>query len=121
VACGVVGAVTFGLLPSRFPGDTLALAAFGAWFVTLIVGLATDLDQRVLPDELTLPVLPLALLYAWSGLNPRAVGGTLFGLLVAGLVLFVLLVTRRIGRKTYVPFGPFLIIGALWAVLIRAV
>jgi leader peptidase (prepilin peptidase)/N-methyltransferase len=51
----------------------------------------------------------------------RAVGGTLFGLLVAGLVLFVLLVTRRIGRKTYVPFGPFLIIGALWAVLIRAV
>jgi prepilin signal peptidase PulO-like enzyme (type II secretory pathway) len=36
-------------------------------------------------------------------------------------VLFVLLITRRIGRKTYVPFGPFLIIGALWAVLIRAV
>ena len=171
MACGVVGAVALGLLPSRFAGDTLALAAFGAWFVTLIVGLATDLDQRVLPDELTLPVIPLALLYAWSGLNPlvggalvfavaaavlipavlylpsipfgagafgigdvkflagmglmvggeRAVGGTLFGLLVAGVVLFLLLVTRRIGRKTYVPFGPFLIIGALWAVLIRAV
>jgi prepilin signal peptidase PulO-like enzyme (type II secretory pathway) len=28
-------------------------------------------------------------------------------------------VTRRIGRKSFVPFGPFLIIGALWAVLIR--
>jgi leader peptidase (prepilin peptidase)/N-methyltransferase len=137
--------------------------------VTLIVGLATDLDQRLLPDELTLPVIPLALLYAVSGLNPlvggavvlavvaavlipailylpsipfgagafgmgdvkflagmglmvggeRALGGTLFGLIVAGVVLLVLLATRRIGRRTYIPFGPFLIIGALWAVLIR--
>ena len=137
--------------------------------MTLIVGLATDLDQRVLPDELTLPVIPLALLYAVSGLNPlvggavllavvaavlipailylpsipfgagafgmgdvkflagmglmvggeRALGGTLFGLVVAGVVLLLLLATRRIGRRSYIPFGPFLIIGALWAVLIR--
>jgi leader peptidase (prepilin peptidase) / N-methyltransferase len=169
VVCGAVGAVSLGLLPLRFAGDLLALVAFGAWFVTLIVGLATDLDQRVLPDELTLPVIPLALLYAVSGQNPlvggglvlaivaaiaipavlylpslpfgagafgmgdvkflagmglmlggdRALSGTLFGLVVAGVVLFVLLVTRRIGRKTYIPFGPFLIMGALWAVLIR--
>ncbi len=170
VLCGAVGAVTFGLLPLKFAGDTLALVAFGAWFVTLVVGLATDLDQRLLPDELTLPVIPLALLYAVSGLNPlvggalvfaigaalvipavlylpsipfgagafgmgdvkflagmglmlggeRAIGGTLFGLILAGVVLLLLLVTRRIGRKSYVPFGPFLILGALWAVLIRA-
>jgi leader peptidase (prepilin peptidase)/N-methyltransferase len=156
-------------LPQRFPGDSLALVAFGAWFVTLIIGLATDLDQRVLPDELTLPVIPLALLYAVSGRNPlvegalllavlaavlipailylpsipfgagafgmgdvkflagmglmvggeRALGGTLFGLVVAGVVLLVLLATGRIGRRSYIPFGPFLIIGALWAVLIR--
>jgi leader peptidase (prepilin peptidase)/N-methyltransferase len=165
----VVGAVSLGLLPLRFAADTLALVAFGLWFVTLMVGLATDLDQRVLPDELTLPVIPLALLYAWSGLNPlvggalvvavaaavvipavlylpsipfgtgafgigdvkllagmglmvggeAAIGGTLFGLIVAGAVLLLLLLTRRIGRRSFVPFGPFLIIGALWAVLIR--
>ena len=170
IACGATGAVAFGLLPTRFAGDTLALVAFGAWFVTLVVGLATDLDQRILPDELTLPVIPLALLYAVSGWNPlvgaalipavaaavlipavlylpsipfgagafglgdvkflagmglmiggdRAVGGTLFGLVLAGVVLLVLLLTRRIGRRSYVPFGPFLILGALWAVLIRA-
>jgi leader peptidase (prepilin peptidase) / N-methyltransferase len=170
VLCGVVGAIAFGLLTRRFAGDTLAVVAFGAWFVTLVVGLATDLDQRILPDELTLPVIPLALLYAMSGLNPlvggalllaiaaavvipailylpsipfgagafgmgdvkflagmglmiggeRAIGGTLFGLILAGVVLLLLLVTRRIGRKSYVPFGPFLILGALWAVLIRA-
>ena len=72
--CGVVGAVALGLLPLRFGGDGLALVVFGAWFVTLIVGLATDLDQRMLPDELTLPVIPVALVYALSGLNPL-VGG----------------------------------------------
>jgi leader peptidase (prepilin peptidase)/N-methyltransferase len=169
VVCGAIGAVALGLLPGRFAGDVPSLAAFGAWFVTLVVGLATDLDQRVLPDELTLPAIPLALVYAVSGLNPlvgaslllavaaavlipavlylpslpfgtgafgmgdvkflagmglmlggdRALGGTLFGLVLAGVVLFVLLVAGRIGRKSFVPFGPFLIVGALWAVLVR--
>ena len=166
----VVGAVALALLPLEFPADPLALGLFGAWFATLILGLATDLDQRVLPDELTLPVIPIAAVYAISGLNPlvgdawlaallaailipavlylpsipfgagafglgdvkfligmgllvggeRALGGTLVGLVVAGLVLLVLLAARRIGRRSYAPFGPFLILGALWAVLIRA-
>jgi leader peptidase (prepilin peptidase)/N-methyltransferase len=162
------GAVAFALLPARFAGDPLALVVFGAWFVTLVIGLATDLDQRLLPDALTLPVIPIALVYAFSGLNPlvgdgwigaviaaiaipavlylpsipfgagafgmgdvkllvgvglllglaRAVGGVLSGLLLAGVVLVVLLAAKRIGRRSYVPFGPFLIIGALWAVLV---
>lgn len=169
VVVGATGAVAFGLLPARFEGDGLALALFAAWFAALIVGLATDLDQRVLPDLTTLPVIPIALLYAASGRNPfvgaellptiagaivipaalylpslafgagafglgdvkllagfglmaglwRAVGGVLFGLVVAGIVLVVLLAARRIGRRSYVPFGPFLILGALWAVLLR--
>jgi leader peptidase (prepilin peptidase) / N-methyltransferase len=169
VVVAVASAVAFGLLTIRFAGAPLAMIVFGAWFVTLVVGLATDLDQRVLPDELTLPVIPIALLFAISGLNPlvggavvlavlaavlipavlylpsipfgagafgmgdvkflvgmglllggeRALSGTLVGLLIAGVVLLVLLATRRIGRKSYIPFGPFLIIGALWAVLIR--
>jgi leader peptidase (prepilin peptidase)/N-methyltransferase len=162
--------VALGLLPSRFGGDPLALLVFGAWVVTLIVGLATDLDQRLLPDELTLPIILVALLYASSGLNPlvggelglavlaavlipavlylpsipfgagafgtgdvkmlvgtglllggeRALGGTVFGLVLVGVVLPALLLTRRIGRKSFIPFGPFLILGALWAVLVRA-
>ncbi len=136
---------------------------------TLIVGLATDLDQRLLPNELTLPVIPIALLYDLTGRNPlvggellpavaaaaiipavlylpslpfgagaiglgdvyqlvgvglvrgglRAVAGGITGLFVSGLVLGVLLLARRIGRRTYVPFGPFLILGALWALLFR--
>ena len=135
----------------------------------MVIGLGTDLDQRLIPDWLTLPVIPVALLYAISGLNPlvdghvilailaaiiipavlylpsipfgagafglgdvklligvglmaggdRALSGVVFGVLLAGVTLAILLVTKRIGRKSYVPFGPFLIIGTLWAVLIR--
>src|SRR6476646_8110619 len=56
----VVGALAFGLLPLRFGTDPLAMVVFGAWFATLVIGLATDLDQRLLPDVLTLPVIPVA-------------------------------------------------------------
>ena len=165
----LVGALALGLLPLRFADDPLALVVFGAWFVTLVIGLATDLDQRLLPDLLTLPVIPVALVYAVSGTNPlvgaellpaiaaavaipavlfvpsipfgagafgigdvkllvgvglligggRALSSVVFALVVAGLVLVVLLAARRIGRRTYVPFGPFFILGALWAVLLR--
>jgi leader peptidase (prepilin peptidase) / N-methyltransferase len=167
--CALVGAAALGGLVLRFALEPLALVLFGAWFVTLIAGLATDLDQRLLPNELTLPVIPVAAVYAISGLNPlvgsqwplavaaallipavlylpsipfgagafglgdvkllvgvglmvggeRAFSGVLVGLLVAGVVLAVLLVTRRIGRRSYVPFGPFLILGALYAALLR--
>jgi leader peptidase (prepilin peptidase)/N-methyltransferase len=165
----LIGALAFGLLPVRFAGDPLALLVFGAWFVTLVIGLATDFDQRLLPDQLTLPVIPVALLYAISGANPlvgselllavvaavaipavlylpsipfgegafgigdvkllagvgllvggsRALGGVIFGMLIFGIVLVVLLAARRIGKKSYVPMGPAFIIGALWAVLVR--
>ena len=167
--CALVGAVALGLLPLRFGADPLAFALFGAWFVTLILGLAIDLDQRLLPDVLTLPVIPVAAIYAWSGANPlvgtelipavvaavaipallylpsipfgagafgigdvkllagvglmaggaAALGSVVVALAVAGVVIVALLATRRIGRRTYIPFGPFFIIGALWAVLIR--
>lgn len=169
VLTAALGAVALGLLPQRFAADPLALVLFGAWFATLIVGLATDLDQRLLPDLLTLPVIPIALVYAISGQNPlvrgevvgaliaatiiplalylpsipfgsgafglgdvklligtglmtglvRAFSGLLFGLLVSGIVLVALLAARRIGRRSYVPFGPFLILGAFYAVVLR--
>jgi prepilin signal peptidase PulO-like enzyme (type II secretory pathway) len=40
-----------------------------------------------------------------------------YGAVLAGLVIVVLLVARRITLKTFIPFGPFLILGALWAIL----
>jgi leader peptidase (prepilin peptidase) / N-methyltransferase len=164
----VVGALALGALTLRF-GDPVATAAFGAYLVALVLLLATDLDQRLLPDVITLPAIPLALGFCLLGLNPlvpvgvlpiaivvavvvplllylvsipfgagaigqgdlkllvsvglmagplRMVYGAVYGALLAGVVLVVLLVLRRITLRTYVPYGPFLIIGAMWAVLV---
>ena len=41
-----------------------------------------------------------------------------YGALLAGAVIIVLLAFRRITLKTFIPFGPFLILGALWAMLV---
>ena len=141
---------------------------FGAYAVGLILLLATDLDQRLLPDVITLPAIPLALAFDLVGLNPlvptgelpfallvavvipliflvlsipfgegaigigdlkllvsagllagglRIVSGVAWGALLAGVVIVVLLAMRRITLKSYIPFGPFLIAGALWAIL----
>jgi leader peptidase (prepilin peptidase)/N-methyltransferase len=168
--CALFGAFAFAVLARRFEGDPVALALFGAWFATLVVGLATDLDQRLLPDVLTIPVIPLALAYDLIGRNPlvgaellpailialviptllyvgslpfaagafgigdvkllggvglmlgfiRTITGVASGAFAAGIVLAVLLVTRRITLKAYVPYGPFLIFGAVWAIFVRA-
>ena len=168
--CALFGAFAFAVLASRFEGDPLALGVFGAWFATLVVGLATDLDQRLLPDLLTIPVIPIALVYDLTGRNPlvggevlpailialviptllyigslpfeagafgigdvkllggvglmlgfiRTITGVASGAFAAGIVLAVLLMTRRITLKAYVPYGPFLIFGAVWAIFVRA-
>jgi leader peptidase (prepilin peptidase)/N-methyltransferase len=168
--CGVFGAFAFAVLPGRFWGDPLALTLFSAWFATLVIGMATDLDQRILSNILTLPVIPVGLVYAVSGLNPlvgtellpavavatlipgaiflasipfgegafgigdvkllagvglmsggiRGFTGFASGLFAAGIVIAVLLVTRRVGRKTFIPFGPFLVFGAVWGIFVRA-
>ena len=155
-------------LPGRFDSG-LELAIFAAYVLVLTLLLATDLDQRLLPDVLTLPMIPLAFLFALSGRDPlvgaalvpavlaavaipaalylpslafgpgafglgdvkllvtvglisgayRALVGVVSGVLLAGVVIVVLLVARRITLRSYIPFGPFLILGALWAILLR--
>jgi prepilin signal peptidase PulO-like enzyme (type II secretory pathway) len=141
---------------------------FGAYLVALILLLATDLDQRLLPDVITLPAIPLAGVFVLTGLDPlvppadlpmavlaaialpgglfllsipfgagaigigdlklmaslgllaglgRAFSGLLGGAVLAGIVVSLLLVTRRVSLHSYVPFGPFLIVGALLAIL----
>ena len=48
----------------------------------------------------------------------RMFSGVVYGALLAGAVIIVLLAFRRITLKTFIPFGPFLILGALWALLV---
>jgi len=170
VVVALLGALALAALADRF-SDPVELGLFVAWFLALTLLLATDLDQRLLPDLVTLPLVPLAALAVISGIDPlvqgptgilaavavaiavplvlyllsipfgpgaigmgdlkllvsvgllsglvRTVTGIVAGAFLAGVVLGVLLVTRRITLRTYIPFGPFLIVGAFWAVLVR--
>jgi leader peptidase (prepilin peptidase)/N-methyltransferase len=44
--------------------------------------------------------------------------GLVAGALLAGIIVAVLVFIRRLTMKSYVPYGPFLIIGTLWAILV---
>jgi leader peptidase (prepilin peptidase) / N-methyltransferase len=163
----LTGATALGAVTLVYEGAPERLV-FSAYLAALVLLLAIDLDQRLLPDELTLPAIPIALIFAFVGANPlvspggmpisivvaiavplvlfalsipfgagafglgdvkllvsmgllagpwRLIGGVMYGVLSAGIVIVVLLVLRRITLKTYVPFGPFLVFGAMWALL----
>ena len=65
----IAGAAVFGALLARYsePQDVVIL---GIYFAALIVLLATDLDQKLLPDVITLPLMPYAALVLVLGLSP---------------------------------------------------
>ncbi len=173
VVVPAIGAIALGLLGRRFP-DAPSTAVYGLVFLALILLLAVDLDQRLLPDEITLPLAGLAAIYGLTGQNPligpavpgamlpaligaivipavflvlsipfgpgafglgdvkllfgvgllagleRTTLGVVGGVLLSGVVILALVVSRRIGLKSFVPYGPFLIIGAFWAVLLQS-
>lgn len=50
----------------------------------------------------------------------RELGGLMGAAILVVVVLGLLLATRRITRRSYVPFGPFLIIAAVWGILLPA-
>lgn len=164
----LLGAASLAALPARV-ADAGQVLLFGAYFLALVLLLATDLDQRLLPDLVTLPLIAVTLVAAIAGWNPlvagnlgsamlaalaipgflfavsipfgtgaigmgdlkllvsvglltgleRSIAGIVVGALAAGAVIAVLLVLRRVTLRTYIPFGPFLIVGAFWAVLVR--
>ncbi len=177
-AVASVGAAATALFVARFV-DSAGENGLGERVVMLVVtaGLvilfATDLDQRLLPDVLTLPLGPLALGAFALGVNPyvrqpadlaiaagaaillplgllllslpfgrgaigagdlkllfgvgllggasRLVAGLVVGAIVAAVAILALLVVRRVTLRSYVPYGPFLILGTLWALLVLSV
>jgi leader peptidase (prepilin peptidase)/N-methyltransferase len=164
----LLGAAALAALPQRV-ADIGQVLLFGGYFLALTLLLATDLDQRLLPDLITLPLIAATMVAAVAGWNPlvagqlgwavlaalvipgflfavsipfgtgaigmgdlkllasvglltglaRSIAGLVVGALAAGAVIGVLLILRRVTLRTYIPFGPFLIIGAFWAVLVR--
>jgi leader peptidase (prepilin peptidase)/N-methyltransferase len=69
VAVPIASATAFAALAARWtePRDVLILVAYAA---VLMVLLATDLDQRLLPDILTLPLIPIVLAIVLLGWDP---------------------------------------------------
>ncbi len=177
-AVAIVGAVATALFVARFvdsPGSNGLGERVVMLVVTvgLIVLFATDLDQRLLPDVLTLPLGPLALGAFALGVNPyirqpvdlaiaagaaillplgllllslpfgrgaigtgdlkllfgvgllggasRLVAGLVVGAIIAAVAILALLAARRVTLRSYVPYGPFLILGTLWALLVLSV
>jgi len=98
IAVILASAITFALLLARWSetGDRLVL---GIYLGALMVLLATDLDQRLLPDVITLPLIPFALLVVLLGWDPLLAGKEL-GLasaIAAGIgAPLVLLITDRL-------------------------
>ena len=166
----LVGAASFGATLARFGTRPDELLVIGLYVVALVLLFATDLDQKLLPDVITLPLIPFALIVfaigwgpfvhtpeelAWAGaaaivvplalyllaipFGAGAIGegdlkllvsvgllagaanlfyGLVAGAVLAGVLVGVLVFIRRLTMKSYVPYGPFLIIGTLWAILV---
>jgi leader peptidase (prepilin peptidase) / N-methyltransferase len=165
----IVGGLAFAATVARFGADPRSLVFIGIYVAALVVLFATDLDQRLLPDVITLPLIALAAIFTLAGWNPfirtndeflwalgasaivplalfilaipfgqGAIGqgdlkllvsvgllaggpnlfyGLVAGALAAGVTVAVLVFIRRLTLKSFVPYGPFLILGALWVIL----
>jgi leader peptidase (prepilin peptidase)/N-methyltransferase len=168
VAVVLAGGAAFGGLVARWD-DPRDLAVLGIYVAALIVLLATDLDQMLLPDLITLPFIPYAAVLLVTGLNPvlaakdlglasgiaaafaapallwvtdklfrgslgmgdlklavslgliAGLSNLFVGFLVAttafAVLVVVLLVSRRVGLRTAIPFGPALIAAGVVAIL----
>ena len=45
---------------------------------------------------------------------PAVIGAIFVGALIGGLIMLLLLAVGLVNRRTYVPYGPFLLLGAAW-------
>jgi leader peptidase (prepilin peptidase)/N-methyltransferase len=146
------------------------LAVVFGYVAVLVVLFAIDLDQRLLPNLLTYPLVAYALAVYAVGASPfipsveelawaagaavvvpaalyllaipfgdGAIGegdlkllvsvglfagapklfyGLVAGAAAAGILVGILVFARRLSMKSFVPYGPFLIGGTLWAILV---
>lgn len=93
------GGIAFGGLAARWLGNDVAIGVYGALFVVLLLLLATDLDQKQLPDAITLPLIAFSAVVLVLGWSP-ALAGKELGLVsgIAAGVAFpaLLLITDRL-------------------------
>ena len=166
----LAGAAAFAGTVLRFGAEEpITVAVVGVYVLALVVLFATDLDQRLLPDVITYPLIVLAAIVLVSGQSvfirtgdealwavaasillpaglfvlsipfgqgaigqgdlkllvsvglllgaSKLVSAVIAGAILAGVTVGALLLFRRISLKSFIPYGPFLIAGTLWAIL----
>src|SRR5262245_40400252 len=68
------GALAFGGTVARFHAGPVDPLVVGIYVAALVVLFATDLDQRLLPDIITLPLIGFALVVYAAGASPFLAG-----------------------------------------------
>lgn len=95
------GAVVFGGLVARWQDDPRSLVLLAVVTAALVVLLATDLDQKILPDLITLPLIAVTAAILLLGWSPLLAGKELglFSGIAAGLAapVFLFVTDRLIG------------------------
>lgn len=93
------GAIVFGGLVVRWQDDPRSLVLLGIVAAALVVLLATDLDRKILPDLITLPLIGLSaaiLLLGWSPLLADKSLGLISGIAAGVAAPVFLFVTDRL-------------------------
>lgn len=102
------------LLPGHDGSWPRALVAAAVVGVVYLVLFFVNPAGMGFGDVKLAPTLGLAL--GWYGW-PTVFTGTFAGFALGALAGLILLATRRAGRRTPIPFGPFMLLGAVGAVL----
>lgn len=108
------GALAFAALAGRW-SDPRDLAILSAYFGALLLLMATDLDQKLLPDLITLPLIVAGLLLTVTGLNPLLAGKDLpiASALIAGIGAPVLLFGLDVVVKGALGMGDLKLVAGL--------
>jgi len=113
-----VAAVLLGIaaLAGSDSGDPLRALIGGAAMYAIYFGLCFAYPAGMGFGDVKLAGV-LGLYTAWIGWGAWAVG-LFLGFFLGGVFGFLLILVRRGGRKTAVPFGPFMLLGVLVAILV---
>lgn len=117
LSAAVVAAVGLGIAAATtgewdaYGRALLGALAVGGFYLVLAVARPADLGLGDVKLAVT-----LGLVLGWVGWGVLVVG-VFLGFLLGGLVAVALIVARRAGRRSALPFGPFMLAGALIAIV----
>ena len=119
VLAGSLAALGFSLVPAHpvplffaVVGGVAGLIIFG---IVYLLGYAfSRLAYHPPASPVGLGDLKLAALIGLVTGFPAVIGAIFVGAVIGGLIMMLLLVLGLVNRRTYVPYGPFLLLGTAW-------